>query len=134
MAKSKAGRPLFEITEAVCKKAESLAAQGLTQLQIASVLGMGQSTLYEKLKAYPEFLEAITVGKAKGITQVTNALFKKAVDGDVSAQKYYLNNRDNGNWKDRIDNTHSGPDGGPIQTDHIFEFIPVGSNGSSKED
>ena len=120
-----AGRPPFEITEAVCKKAESLAAQGLTQYQIAAVLGMGERTFYEKVKEYPQFMQAIDGGKAKGITQVTNALFKKAVDGDVPAQKYYLNNRDNGNWKDRIDNTHSGPDGKPILIDSVFEFIPV---------
>ena len=117
------GRPPFEITEAVCKQAESLAAQGLTQIQIAAVLGMGQSTLYEKLIQYPEFMEAITVGKAKGITQVTNALFKKAVDGDVPAQKYYLNNRDNANWKDRVDSTISGPDGGPVQIQEVKRVI-----------
>lgn len=28
----------------------------------------------------------------------------------------------------------TGEGGGPIQTDSIFEFIPVGSNGSGKED
>ena len=122
-----AGRPAIPITDEVCKKAESLAAQGLTQAQIASVLGMGESTLYEKIKEYPEFLEAIEAGKAKGIATVTNALFNKAKDGDVPAMKYYLNNRDNANWKDRIDNTHSGADGGPIQIDSVFEFIPVDS-------
>ena len=95
------------ITDEVCKKAESLAAQGLTQAQIASVLGMGQTTFYEKVKEYPKFLKAVEEGKAKGIAQVTNALFKKSIDGDVSAQKYYLNNRDNANWKERqqIDST-----------------------------
>ena len=89
----------------LCKKAESLAAQGLTMDQIAQTLGMGRTTLYEKVKEYPYFSDAIEQGRSKGIAQVTNALFKKATDGDVSAQKYYLNNRDNKNWKDRIDNT-----------------------------
>lgn len=28
----------------------------------------------------------------------------------------------------------TGEGGGPVQTDSIFEFIPVGSNGSSEED
>jgi len=107
MAKAKAGRPAFKITEQVCKKAESLAAQGLTQYQIAAVLGMGERTFYEKIKEYPQFMQAIGEGKAKGIATVTNALFNKAKDGDVSAQKYYLNNRDNGNWKDRVENTVS---------------------------
>ena len=99
-----AGRPKIEITKELCKKAEKLSAQGLTREQIAQVLGMGVSTLYEKLNKYSDLLEAIEEGKAKGIATVTNALFKKATEGDVPAQKYYLNNRDNRNWKDRIEN------------------------------
>ena len=35
--KKKLGRPLFEITEKVCRKAEEYAAQGLTAEQIAMV-------------------------------------------------------------------------------------------------
>ena len=125
MAKAKIGRPAFKITPEICKKAESLAAQGLTLEQTAHTLGISYQTLNEKKKEFADFSEAIELGKAKGIATVTNALFNKAKDGDVPAMKYYLNNRDNGNWKDRIDNTHTGADGGPIQIDSIFEFIPV---------
>ena len=126
-----AGRPKIEITKELCKKAEGLAAQGLTMNQIASVLGMGERTLYEKVKEYSHFSQAISNGKSKGIAQITNALFKKAKEGDVAAQKYYLNNRDNSNWKDRIEQKteHTGPDGGPIQTQNIT-FVPVGNDKS----
>ena len=127
MAKSNAGRPPFKITPEICKKAESLAAQGLTLEQTAQTLGISYQTLNERRKEFPEFSEAIALGKAKGIATVTNALFNKAKEGDVPAMKYYLNNRDNGNWKDRVDNTHSGPDGGAIVVDSVFEFIPVGA-------
>jgi hypothetical protein len=99
------GRPLIEITPELCKKAETLAAQGLTMDQIALTLNMGKTTLYEKVNKYTEFSNAIEAGRGKGIAAITNALFKKAKDGDVTAQKYYLNNRDNKNWKDRIDST-----------------------------
>lgn len=95
------GRPLIEITDELCRKAESLAAQGLTIKQIAMSLGMGERTLYEKVNAHPHFSQAIEVGRAKGIAQVTNALFKRATGGDVSAQKYYLNNRARGEWSER---------------------------------
>ena len=102
------GRPLIEITEKLCSKASDLAAQGLTMDQIASVLGMGRATLYEKKASYSDFSDAIEGGRSRGISDITNALFDKAKDGDVQAQKYYLNNRDNVNWKDRITNTHDG--------------------------
>ena len=102
MTTSKGGAPAFEITEQVCKKAESLAAQGLTLEQTAHALGISYHTLNEKRKEYDKFSEAIELGKAKGIATVTNALFNKAKDGDVPAMKYYLNNRDNGNWQERV--------------------------------
>lgn len=97
------GRPLIEITPELCEKAEKLAAQGLTMDQIALTLNMGRATLYEKVNKYTEFSDAIMEGRGKGLATITNALFKKAKDGDVQAQKYYLNNRDNSNWKDRHD-------------------------------
>lgn len=97
------GRPLIEITPELCKQAEKLAAQGLTMDQIALTLNMGKTTLYEKVNKYTEFSDAIEAGRGKGIAAITNALFKKAKEGDVAAQKYYLNNRDNQNWKDRHD-------------------------------
>ena len=97
------GRPLIEITSELCKKAETLAAQGLTMDQIALTLNMGRATLYEKVNKYTDFSDAIMEGRSKGIATITNALFKNAKDGDTQAQKYYLNNRDNSNWKDRIE-------------------------------
>lgn len=109
-----AGRPKIIPGDAMCKKAESLAAQGLTLEQIALTLGISYDTLNERKKEYSEFSEAIALGKAKGIATVSNALFNKAKDGDVPAMKYYLNNRDNGNWKDRIDHNHGVQPGNPL--------------------
>ena len=100
-----AGRPLLEITPELCKKAETLAAQGLTMDQIALSLGMGRATLYDKKAEYPDFSDAIEEGRAKGIATITNSLFQNAKSGDTQAQKYYLNNRDNANWKDRNQTT-----------------------------
>ena len=102
------GRPKFKITPAVCKKARELAAQGLTLSQIASCLGISYETLNEKSKEFSEFSDSIRLGKDEGIQQVVNALYTKAKDGDTHAMKYFLNNRDNANWKDRIVNTHEG--------------------------
>ena len=35
---------------------------------------------------------------------------------------------------DATQSTGTGPDGGPIQTDSVFEFIPVGPNATSQKD
>ena len=111
-----AGRPQIEITPELCKKAETLAAQGLTMEQIALTLGMGKTTLYDKKAEYSDFSNAIEEGRAKGIATISNALFQNAKSGDTVAQKYYLNNRDNANWKDRVHNqTDITSDGKPLE-------------------
>ncbi len=113
------GRPEIEITEELCKKAESYAAQGLNMEQIARVLGMGESTLYAKKVEYPEFLESIKNGQAKGVAIVTNALFNNAKDGNLGAQCFYLKNR--AQWTDKTE--FSGPDGGPIQNEIVQTIV-----------
>jgi hypothetical protein len=110
------GRPEIPITEELCQKAETLASQGLTMEQIAAVLGMGSTALYEKQAKYSELAEAIKTGRQKGIAIVTNALMDTAKSGNVAAQIFYLKNRDRVNWKDKQDTEITGPDGGAIIT------------------
>jgi hypothetical protein len=122
MTKPKPGRPAFEITEQVCKKVETLAAQGLSKREVALCLGIHVSTYCEKQAEYPEFSEAYDRGASKGVAQVANALYQKAVGGDVTAQKHYLNNRGEG-WSERQSNEHTGLNGGPIQITEVARTI-----------
>ena len=114
--KKPAGQKPFKITPAILKKAEALAATGINQRQIAANLGMGESTFYEKLVSVPELADRIATGRQKGITLVVNAVFNKAKAGDIQAAKYFLNNKDKADWKEKIENTHVGADGGAIET------------------
>lgn len=98
-------RPSIEITDDLIKKAEAMAAQGLTLEQVAKTLGMAYQTLNEKRKEFTELSEAIKRGQAKGIAKVTNALFNKAINGDNTAMIFYLKNRDKANWGDQEQNT-----------------------------
>tara|TARA_R110000823_G_scaffold43563_1_gene113154 strand:- start:1515 stop:1988 length:474 start_codon:yes stop_codon:yes gene_type:complete len=97
----KIGRPQIVIDEDLCKKAETLAAQGLTMEQIANVLGMSETTLYDKKGKFSEFSQAIKRGKDKGIASITSALFTKARNGDNTAMIFYLKNR--AGWQDKIE-------------------------------
>ena len=110
------GRPEIEITPDICAKAERLAAQGLVTEQIARVLDMGLSTLYEKQARFPELRDAIKNGRAKGIAQVSNALYDNAINGDNVACIFYLKNRDPDNWKDKRDHVHTGDADKPLAT------------------
>ena len=104
----KAGRPPYEVTEEVIAKCEKLAAQGLTLEQIAQVLGITYKTLNEKKKEFSDLSDAIKRGQAKGIAQVSNKLYGKALEGDNTAMIFYLKNRDPENWQDVSKHDHGG--------------------------
>ena len=92
------GRPQQIPTDTVCQEALEMASNGLTVAQIADCLGMSESTLYGKQNEYTEFVGAIKRGRAEGIHKVSNALFEKATQGNVTAMIYYLKVRDRENW------------------------------------
>lgn len=97
---AKMGRKPFEITEEVLNKAETLAAQGLTKQQIARVIGIAVGTLHRKVAENSDLNEAIKRGQAKGVATIANSLFQAAREGNITAQIFYLKNRDPENWKD----------------------------------
>ncbi|MDB9805713.1 hypothetical protein OAC12_06200 [Porticoccaceae bacterium] len=91
-------RPKWLPTASICNQANEMASRGLTVSQIADCLGVSESTLYGKQNEYIEFLDAIKRGRAEGLNKVSNALFEKAIDGNVTAMIYYLKVRDRENW------------------------------------
>ena len=99
MAKRKPGRPPFKITKEVLRKAEGFASRGMTQMQIADALGINYDTLMKYKNLNTDFLEAIKAGQAKGIAEITNALFNQGKNGNTSAAIFYLKNR--AGWADK---------------------------------
>jgi len=77
---------------------KKLAAQGLTEKQIADALGICHDTLINKKKQYAEFAEAIKEGKALGIGSVTSELMKQIKAGNTTATIFYLKCR--AGWKE----------------------------------
>lgn len=94
-------------------KVEELASQGLTFEQIAMNLGVSYKTIQNNKRENADFAAAIERGKAAGIQQVANSLFKAAAGGHIEAAKFYLARR--AGWSETIQNEHAGKDGGAIQ-------------------
>ena len=92
------GRPTWIPIDSVCQEAREVASRGLTVAQIADCLGISESTLYGKQNEYKEFTDAIKKARAEGLHRVSNALFEKATQGNVTAMIYYLKVRDRENW------------------------------------
>ena len=116
--KRKVGRPKFEITEAIMKKAEDYAAKGLTIDQIAAVLGISDATIYERQHEYPDFYDALKRGRGTGIANVTSALYEKAtVDKDNTAMIFYLKNR--AGWVDKQETTTT------VENRHVIDLTGI---------
>ncbi len=78
---------------------ERLAAQGLTQQQIADALGISRATVQRRIKADAAFDAAVKKGAAKGIALVANKLFEAAKEGNIAAAIFFLKAR--AGWRDR---------------------------------
>lgn len=90
------------------EQVENLAARGLGTSQIARAMGVSWNTIDRNRKRSEDFEESIKRGKARGLAQVTNALFESATEkNSVVAQIFYLKNQDPKIWKDRVENVHA---------------------------
>lgn len=77
------------------------AMDGLDDEQIArDKVGVSRQTLYNWRKKYGEIDEALRMGKDVADRQVENALFKAAIEGNVTAIIFWLKNRKPDKWRD----------------------------------
>lgn len=71
-----------------------LAGRGLTQAEICAVLGISETTLYDRKRDSEVFADAINRGRAHAAQDVANALYEKAtVDKDLGAIIWYEKTR-----------------------------------------
>ena len=83
---------------------EEWSTQGLYIKDIAAKMGISVTTVYDWMNKNPEIAAAIKKGRDKSIDMVENALFKSAINGNVTARIFYLKNRAPERYKDRVDN------------------------------
>ena len=79
------------------------ARDGLTDEQIANNMGIANSTLYEWKKKSKEFSEVLKKNKEIVDFEVENALLKSAMEGNVTAQIFWLKNRKKNEWREKIE-------------------------------
>lgn len=78
------GRPRIEITAADIAQIEAYARVGLSLEEIAVMLRIGRAT-FHRWRSIPEVLDAVEAGRADGLDQVGQALFKLATEGNLAA-------------------------------------------------
>lgn len=80
---------------------EGWARDGLTDEQIARNMGINPATLYEWKKKYPKISKSLKRSKDVADRQVENALFENAINGNITAQIFWLKNRKPDKWRDK---------------------------------
>jgi hypothetical protein len=80
---------------------EGWARDGLTDEEIAKNMGITAKTLYEWKNKYSEICEALKKGKEFADYQIENALYDSALNGNTTAQIFWLKNRRPDKWRDK---------------------------------
>ena len=82
---------------------EGWARSGLTEEQIANNMGISRPTLWEWKKKEPNILNALKRNKDIVDFEVENALLKNAMEGNVTAQIFWLKNRKKLEWREKVE-------------------------------
>lgn len=82
---------------------EGWARDGLTFEQIANNIGINVVTLREWRKKEPTISTTLKKGREVVDYEVENALLKSALEGNTTAQIFWLKNRRKQQWRDKIE-------------------------------
>ena len=80
---------------------EGWARDGLTYEQIAKNMGIGLTTLKEWRQKEPTIQATLKKGREVVDFEVENALLKNALEGNVTAQIFWLKNRKKNQWREK---------------------------------
>ena len=125
------GTVKFRLTPAILAEAEAASARGLDHDDIARVLGISVTTLYEHKAKNEEFAEAIRRGKAKGHLAIADAVYNKAKAGNMDAARLILSRRYG--WQEHqkieVEGMQQGAIGGAVK---VEIFIPDNGRDNGK--
>ncbi|MGE4043337.1 MAG: helix-turn-helix domain-containing protein [Acetobacteraceae bacterium] len=137
------GRPTKYRDEYV-EQAFKLCLLGATDKEMAAFFSVCEATFHNWKNEHPEFLESITQGKLRADAEVAEKLYHRALGythpeekifsnggeivrasttkhypPDTQAASLWLRNRQPDKWREKVVNEHTGPNGGPLQTQDV---------------
>lgn len=130
------------------EQAFKLCLMGATNEQLADFFNVNADTIYEWQKVHKAFSEILKDGRERADAEIGKALYHRAkgynhkavkifndngspliveyiehYPPDTTACIFWLKNRQRGQWRDKQDHEHSGPDGGPIPHTVNISFV-----------
>ena len=79
---------------------EHHASRGLSQQQVCHSLGLSETWWYDAKQKNSEISDSFKRGQAKGLAEVSNAIYEQALNGSTGAACFFLKNRDPDRWSD----------------------------------
>lgn len=86
---------------------EGWARDGLTNEQIANNIGINVKTLYDWKNKHSNICNILKKSREVVDFEVENALLKSALEGNVTAQIFWLKNRRKLQWRDKVEDFFS---------------------------
>jgi transposase len=110
------GRPT-DYKPAYCNEVIEHLGEGYSLASFGGIIGAARQTIYNWADEYPEFLDAIKKGRAKGQRLWESRLANQAItgEGNTAAIIFAMKNLYQDDWADKIVNEHTGKDGGAVQ-------------------
>lgn len=102
---------------------EGWARDGLTDEQMAQRMGITAKTLYEWKKQYGKICETLKKGKEVVDYQVENALLSAALEGNTTAQIFWLKNRRPDKWRDKPEESRGAQNAETNAQDDLMRAI-----------
>ena len=83
-------------------------ATGLSLTAFAGDIGVARSTINEWMEHFPEFSEAVKVGKAKRTAWLERSLLSAESGPHVTSRIFALKNADPEEWREKVHQEQSG--------------------------
>jgi hypothetical protein len=110
---AKVGRPTSYKPE-YCDSVIECMAQGFSLTAFAGSILVARSSINNWMAEHPEFLEATKVGQAARTFKLEKGLYAAKSGPEATAHIFGLKNADPDGWRERVQNEHTGPNGGAI--------------------
>ena len=119
------GRPT-DFKPAMGDEILSLMSEGLSLAASAAVIGIHRQRVYEWMERHPEFADTVKLAQVKRQLFLERRLLSADTGPVVTSTIFALKNAGPEDWRDKVSQELSGPDGGPIQHNvtHI-ELVPL---------
>ena len=96
----KTGLKPRKITAQLLKQIELQVSRGLSQQQFCHALGFSETWWYDAKQKNSDISDSFKRGQAKGLAEVSNAIYEQALNGSTGAACFFLKNRDPDRWSD----------------------------------